>query len=179
VTGENVAQKRWLLFDWGDTLMRDDPSAEGPMVTWTHVEIVQGAVEVLTTLKPEWGLALATNAVASEEDQIRAALRRVGLDALIERIYCFRGVGYKKPAPEFFAFVLNDLGATVDQVVMVGDSFDIDVVGANNMGIQAIWLNERSDEIRVGALHRTILNLIDLPCALTELIAQNKLNRRG
>jgi putative hydrolase of the HAD superfamily len=82
----DLAKTSWLLFDWGDTLMRDDPSAEGPMVSWPKVEIVPGAIEVLTSLKPSWGLAMATNADASDESQIWAALKRVDLDRLIEKI---------------------------------------------------------------------------------------------
>lgn len=161
------AEKPWLLFDWGDTLMKDDPTAEGPMALWSHVEAVHGALEVLTSLKPEWRLALATNAVASNEDKIRAALKRVNLDQLIEMIFCFQSIGYKKPSPQFFACVLKDLGVTADQVIMVGDNFDIDVAGANGMGIRAIWLNGHSDEIRAGTWYRTIRNLIELPQVLT------------
>ena len=161
------ASKPWLLFDWGDTLMKDDPAAAGPMALWTHVETIPGAYEVLTRLRSEWSIALATNAADSNEPEIRAALRRVGLDQLIEMIFCFRSVGHKKPSPEFFAYVLKSLGVTCNQVVMVGDNFDVDVVGANQMGIRAIWLNSHTGEIRNGRLHQTIHSLMDLPTILT------------
>ena len=167
---DNSASTFWLLIDWGDTLMRDDSSADGPMVFWPQVEAVSGAVEVLTGLRSKWRLALATNADASDEPQIRAALKRVYLDQLIERIYCFRKIGHKKPSPEYFSFVVKDLGVPVNQIVMVGDSFDVDITGANQMGIRAIWLNERSNEIRSGERHRTIRKLVELPQVLEEFI---------
>jgi HAD superfamily hydrolase (TIGR01509 family) len=167
----NREKTSWLLFDWGDTLMRDNPTMPGPMVTWPKVEIVPGAVEVLTSLKPKWGLAIATNAAASDEAQIWAALKRVGLDPLIEKIYCFRKIGHKKPSQEFFTYILQDLGLTVDEVVMVGDAFEADVLGANRAGIRAVWLNERSGELRTGEMHRTIRGLIELPQVLEDLLS--------
>jgi len=124
----------------------------------------------LTSLKSDWRLALATNAAESDKAQIWAALKRVDLDKLIENIYCFRKIGHKKPSREFFEFILKDLGVTVDQVVMVGDSFEIDVVGANQVGIRAIWLNERSPDRCSGKLYRTISSLADLPQVLKEFI---------
>jgi putative hydrolase of the HAD superfamily len=65
---------------------------------------------------------------------------------------------------------LQDLGLTVDDVVMVGDSFESDVMGANRMGIRAIWLNERSAELRTGEMYRTIRNLSELPQVLEEFV---------
>ncbi len=170
---DKPAKAYWLLFDWGDTLMRDDPTADGPMVSWPEVEIVPDAVEVLTGLKSKWRIAVATNAAASDEPDIWAALRRVDLDLLIEKIYCYRKVGHKKPSREFFTYILEDLELTIHEVVMVGDSFETDIVGANLMGIRAIWLNERSAEIQTGAMYRTIRNLRALPQVLDEFLDRN------
>ena len=38
---------RVFLFDWGDTLMRDDPTQTGPMWQWPHVSALPGALNVL------------------------------------------------------------------------------------------------------------------------------------
>lgn len=61
------SKDRCLLFDWGDTLMRDFPQFSGSMATWPKVEMVDGADEVLQLLGTSWQLALATNAVDSTE----------------------------------------------------------------------------------------------------------------
>ena len=81
--------ERCILFDWGDTLMRVFPEYDGPMVGWPEVAAVSHAAEALEALRPGWLLAVATNAAASEEADIRAALRRAGLDRFFDRIYCF------------------------------------------------------------------------------------------
>ena len=76
-----------LLFDWGDTLMRDFNGFNGPMKDWPRLEVLPGAAEILAALHPDWNLALATNAEASDETDIRAALQRVDLDQWIDNVY--------------------------------------------------------------------------------------------
>jgi FMN phosphatase YigB (HAD superfamily) len=146
--------------------MRDDPNASGPMFTWDHVEVMPHAFQVLTSLRSEWLVALATNAVDSDETDIRTVLRRVNLDTLVDKVYCFRGIGYKKPSNEFFQYILNDLKLDCNQIIMIGDAFDKDVLGANQAGIRAIWLNTQTTESRTGSLYRTIHDLEELPIAL-------------
>jgi putative hydrolase of the HAD superfamily len=148
-----------LLFDWGDTLMRDFKEFSGPMKDWPEVEALPGAAEMLAGLHPDWILAVATNADVSEEAEIRAALNRVGLDRWLDKIYCFKKIGHKKPSPEFFAYILNDLGLAPDRVVMVGDNYEADVLGANACGLRAVWFNEFSQEDRRNDMHCTIHDL--------------------
>jgi HAD superfamily hydrolase (TIGR01509 family) len=159
-------ESRCVLFDWGDTLMQDLAEFEGPMVTWPRVAVVPHAEEALAELRGTWTLALATNAAASDEKDIWAALRRVGLDRYLDKVYCLRGVGHQKPSPEFFEHILEDLGIERSRVLMVGDSFERDVLGANRCGIRAIWLNENTEEAREGEMYRTIHSLRSLPRAI-------------
>ena len=158
--------KGCLLFDWGDTLMRDFKDLRGPMKDWPRLEAVPGAVNLLATLHPDWTLGLATNANDSGEADIRAALQRVNLDPLLERVYCFKKIGHKKPSLAFYQYILEDLQLTVDSVCMVGDNYETDVLGANACGLRAIWFNEHSLEMRVGGLYRTIHALRELPGCL-------------
>jgi HAD superfamily hydrolase (TIGR01662 family) len=157
-----------LLFDWGDTLMRDFKQFTGPMQAWPRLEAVPGAVETLALLHSSWTIALATNAADSDEAAIRAALRRVGLDAWIDRIYCFANVGFRKPDPAFFRYILADLGLDPRRVCMVGDNFALDVLGANACGLRAVWFNPGSLEEHRSALHRTIHHFRLLPDVLKD-----------
>jgi FMN phosphatase YigB (HAD superfamily) len=147
--------------------MKDLPGFSGPMVGWPRVEAIEGAFEVLEQLHKSWMVALATNAVNSNEEQIWAALRRISLDCFVDKIYCFRKIGHKKPSPEFFAYVLNDLGLDSSSVFMVGDDFESDIVGAVRCGLRAIWLNKQSDEERTADMYRTVHDLRSLPQTLS------------
>jgi putative hydrolase of the HAD superfamily len=130
-----------VLFDWGDTLMRDFPQFEGPMASWPVVEVMPHATEALGDLRSAgWSTALATNAADSSESQIRDALRRGAISHLVDRIYCFGNTGAAKPDVRFFEFILSDLGLAASDVVMVGDRERNDVRGALDAGLRAVWL---------------------------------------
>src|SRR5574340_1232596 len=100
-----------VMFDWGDTLMNDDPSMQVPMVDWPRVEAVEGAAALLEYLVASGRRCiLATSADVSSPDQIRLALARVELDSFIERIYSFTSTGLPK-GDLFYRHILADLGA--------------------------------------------------------------------
>jgi putative hydrolase of the HAD superfamily len=162
--------KGCLLFDWGDTLMSVFPEFDGPMKDWPTVEAVPGAVEMLAALHPDWTLVLATNAADSEEEEIRLALRRVGLDRWLDKIYCFKTIGRTKPSPEFFNYILNDLGLSPERAIMVGDAYEADVLGANACGLRAVWFNEYTSEEHKNEKQRTIHELGALPALLPEFM---------
>jgi hypothetical protein len=61
------------IFDWGDTLMVDLPGQNGPMCDWPEIEVVAGATECLSALSKFAKCHVATNALNSNESQIRAA----------------------------------------------------------------------------------------------------------
>jgi HAD superfamily hydrolase (TIGR01662 family) len=165
-----VFNKGCLLFDWGDTLMRDFKEFNGPMKDWPRLEAIPGAAKTLAALHPDWTLALATNAEDSEEADIRAALQRVDLDRFLDIVYCFRKIGHKKPSGAFYQYILDDLNLPLSSICMVGDNYQTDVLGANACGFHAVWFNEHSLEEQYGDLQRTIHALCALPYALQDYI---------
>jgi len=48
--------------------------------------------------------------------------------------------GVSKPDPEIFRIALRRLGLAPGDCLMVGDSFDRDVVPAKRLGLRAVWL---------------------------------------
>lgn len=55
-----------------------------------------------------------------------------------------------KPRPELFLEALKRYRLNADEVIHIGDSLMSDVGGAQNVGIQAIWLNRLNKPIRDG-----------------------------
>jgi len=133
----------WLLVDWGNTLMRDLPF-EGPMEGWPRVEVLPGAVESLERLRGGMRVALVTNAAESDEAAIWRALRRADVARLLDRVFCARAVGARKPSTEFYRSVLGELGVTAESAAAVGDDWDSDVLGARSAGIRAVWMSDDS-----------------------------------
>lgn len=131
-----------VLFDWGGTLMREFPEAQGPMALWPRVEALPFVRETLETLHSDWLLGLATNAADSDGPQIVEALRRVELDRSIDEIFCARRIGAHKPSAVYFDAVVSALGLPRNQIVMVGDDYEKDVLGARRAGLHALWFSE-------------------------------------
>ena len=151
-----------ILFDWGDTVMYDDPSSMMPMVEWEAVQVVEGIHELLTYLHAGGRrIVLATGASISDEEQIRGALKRGGLDTYFAHIYCFKNTRLSK-GEAFYRHILNDLGLTSEAALMVGDGFEKDVQQANRAGIFAVWFNPRSKEKCSSDLHFTVHSLQEL-----------------
>lgn len=50
-------------------------------------------------------------------------------------------VGWRKPAPEFFAAVVRAFGCAANEVLLVGDDFENDYLGATAAGLPALLLD--------------------------------------
>lgn len=145
-----------ILFDWGDTVMRDCPEITIPMVEWQTIEVIDGVADVLEYLHSAGRrIVLATSASISDEGQIRRALARGGLDTYFSRLYCFKNTNLPK-GEEFYRHILNDIGISASEALMVGDGFEKDVEIPNQLGIFAVWFNPKSEEARSGNLQVTV-----------------------
>jgi putative hydrolase of the HAD superfamily len=163
---------RWVLFDWGGTLMLEDGPPELPMAQWPTLHTVDGAFALLSTLARERRLGLATNAAVSDRALIEQALERVQLRQFLSALFCYRELGVKKWEPAFWDCVVAQLGVTREEILMVGDDVEQDVLAPQRAGIAAVWLN------RDGALApatsqiipiRSIARLDELPAMLAVL----------
>lgn len=151
-----------ILFDWGDTVMYDHPEITTPMVEWETVEVVEGIADVLDYLHSSGRrIVLATSAEISDEGQIRGALARGGLDRYFAHIYCFKNTNLPK-GEEFYRHILNDLGISAPEALMVGDGFEKDVQIPNTLGMFAVWFNQKTGETRKNKLHITIHSMQEL-----------------
>ncbi len=152
----------YVMFDWGDTIMRDDPAMTTPMAQWPTVAAVEGTEETLKAIHRQRKIIMATGAVQSNEADIRFALQRVNLANYFDRIFCFKNTGLRKPSEEFYRHILETIQAQPSDLLMVGDNFESDVLAANRVGIPAMWLNAKDATERQGAQYWTIHRLQEL-----------------
>ena len=129
-----------ILFDWGNTVMLDDPASTIPMVEWQTVEVIEGIAYVLEYLHPSGR---------------RIVLARGGLASYFSRIYCFKNTNLSK-GEALYRHILSDLSIPATDALMVGDGFEKDIQAANSVGIFAVWFNPRSEETRPGELYITV-----------------------
>ena len=68
-------------------------------------------------------------------------LRVAGVVDLFDTIVVSDAVGWRKPRPEIFDQALRRLGVDASDALFVGDRADIDVVGAQRIGMPVAWVN--------------------------------------
>ncbi len=68
-------------------------------------------------------------------------LEAAGVAGLFEVVVVSDAVGWRKPAPVIFEVALDRLRLSPAEALFVGDRADIDVLGAQRMGMHAVWLN--------------------------------------
>lgn len=66
-------------------------------------------------------------------------LQALGIHNLIDTILISEQEGIKKPQPEIFLRALEKLGVTPEESLYVGDHPENDVIGAQNVGMKAVW----------------------------------------
>ena len=86
-------------------------------------------------------------AVVSNFDYTPTALDilgRAGITDLLETIVVSDGIGWRKPHARIFEETLARLRLPPAAALFVGDRLDIDVAGAQALGMDAVWINREA-----------------------------------
>ena len=106
--------------------------------------LFEGAVEILDYLILKYKLHIITNGF---EEVQHKKLKNSGIDHYFSTVTTSEEVGVKKPNPKVFLTALNKANSLPTQSVMIGDSLEADILGANNIGMQTIFYNYRNESI--------------------------------
>lgn len=162
----NTDTLRLIIFDWGDTLMRDFPGKPGPMYTWDIVEEIPGARPLLDYLQAKYTLCVATNAGVSDTEAMRKALQRVNFDSYFSGFFSSKDLGVAKPDPEFFLRICHQMQVKPDESVMVGNDYQKDIQGAAQAGLYTVFFNKNQQE---GVFPEADLVITHLPELIVKL----------
>ena len=106
--------------------------------------LFEGAVEILDYLILKYKLHIITNGF---EEVQHKKLKNSGIYHYFSTVTTSEEVGLKKPNPKVFLTALNKANSLPTQSVMIGDSLEADILGANNIGMQTIFYNYRNESI--------------------------------
>lgn len=106
--------------------------------------LFDNTVEILEYLKPNYRLHIITNGF--KEVQF-GKLSKANIDHYFETITNSEMVGVKKPNPIIFNHALKLAQANLEESVMVGDNYEADILGALNVGLDAICFNYHKEEL--------------------------------
>lgn len=119
----------------------------------TH--LLEGAEELLEYLKPKYNLHIITNGF--QEVQI-GKLNNTDLIRYFDVVVNSEMAGVKKPNPQIFELALQMANVEKKNAIMIGDSLEADVLGALNIGLDAICYNYHQDNIPISIKQVTHLN---------------------
>jgi HAD superfamily hydrolase (TIGR01549 family) len=104
---------------------------------------VPGAIELLQILKGSYTIGIISNNLLDEQLN---KMRRIGIVEHIDTFAISEEVGVAKPDPKIFEVALERAGVTADEAILIGDSWNNDVLGALQVGIRPIWFNRNETE---------------------------------
>lgn len=163
---------RWVLFDWGGTLMSEEGPLDMPMALWPEVRPIEGAAPMLEALAKRYRLGVATNASISTRGMIESALGRVGLREPFSEVFCYSDIGARKDEDAFWRAVLERLGVEASALAMVGDSLEQDVLAPRRFGIASLWFDPQGRDAPAGI--PSVQRLEQVPAAVAALFAAGR-----
>jgi putative hydrolase of the HAD superfamily len=119
--------------------LADDYIRISPLKKNLHTD----AIEVLTYLKSKYELNIITNGF-NEVQYLK--IEHSGLTHFFKNIITSEKAGFQKPDIRIFEYALKQANASPNKSVMIGDSFDADIMGAHKAGIKAIYFNPKKQK---------------------------------
>ena len=82
-------------------------------------------------------------------------LERAGVTGLFAAVIVSDAIGWRKPRREIFDAALQRLGVGPGEALFVGDRADMDVLGAQRIGMDAAWINRDAEPLPTGVAQPT------------------------
>jgi HAD superfamily hydrolase (TIGR01549 family) len=108
------------------------------------------ALEVLQELAAR-GLRLGMFSNATHDPFIQRLVDRFGFRPWLDPALSSAGTGIRKPDPLALAPILAAWGLPPESVVMVGDTLEADILGAQRAGMRSVWLHAPEDARQEGS----------------------------
>lgn len=124
----------------------------------TKPGLVRGVKQVLEQFRGKYKFHILSNGF----DEIQfIKLKSSGVDHFFDKVITSGRAGFRKPQPEIFEFALNEIGASKNECVMIGDNPVSDIEGAYNYGIDQIYFNTHKKSCAIAPTH-TIINFDEI-----------------
>jgi len=99
-------------------------------------------IEILEYLSKKYTLHVITNGF---EEVQHLKLKNSAIKKYFSSITTSEEVGLKKPNPVIFETALIKASTVPQKSIMIGDSFEADIVGAENVGMHTLFFNYRNE----------------------------------
>lgn len=104
--------------------------------------LMPGTLELLSALKPHFGMHIITNGFAETQS---VKLAHSGLATFFDHIICSDELGVNKPEAKIFVHAMKLAGAERRESLMIGDNLQVDILGARNAGLDQVYYNPQKE----------------------------------
>ena len=116
-------------------------------LTTAHFSLLPGAEELVRYLAKKYPLVVLSNGFIEVQHE---KIERSGLGDCFAHVVLSEEVGCQKPNPRIYQVALEKCGMLAEDVLMIGDSWNSDIQGAINAGIDQIWSRKSKDPLPEG-----------------------------
>lgn len=117
--------------------------------------LLENTQETLEYLHPNYKLHIITNGF---EEVQHNKLKNSQISPFFNTVTTSEEAGVKKPHPEIFYLALKKSGANPQNSLMIGDSYEADILGAKNIGMRSVFFDYYQREEEFPALKIKKLN---------------------
>ena len=131
-----------VLLDASGTFLYSSP-------TKTHrVDVFADAFKLLNAFRSRriGKRPIRTAVVTNWGNAVSHMIAELGLDNCFDTIVTADDSRFTKPAPEIFALAASRLELPIENCIHIGDSLFDDALGAQNAGLQSIWVRRRAND---------------------------------
>lgn len=121
-----------------DEVLAERFSKEFFAIIPTKSRLMPHAKEVLEYLAPKYNLYILSNGFRELQSH---KMRSAGVDDYFKKIILSEDIGVLKPWPEIFNFALSATQSELRESLMIGDSWEADIVGAHGIGMHQVFYN--------------------------------------
>ena len=142
VTKDELNRQRYLYpleaVGAGDSVLAKAYEKDSLSVIPTKSRLMPHVHEVLEYLSPKYNLYILSNGF--KELQVHK-MRSSGIDNYFKKVVLSDDIGILKPWPEIFHFALSATQSQLNESLMIGDSWENDIVGAAGVGMHQVFYN--------------------------------------
>jgi len=104
--------------------------------------LFNGVSDILKYLKPKYNLHIITNGFEYVQQK---KMELSGIRHFFDKIINSENAGAKKPSNKIFNYALTLTNQNPKNCLMIGDNFEADIMGAINIGMNAIHFNSTGE----------------------------------
>jgi putative hydrolase of the HAD superfamily len=174
IVSADFGQMIQLYVKWQLThLALKDPALEQHLIAEFTAPVRQAVAANVRLLADLADRDFELGVVSNGCGNVEALCADFGYTPFLSLIVDSRRVGISKPDPAIFSFAAEKLGRRPETILMVGDSFERDVVPAKKIGMKTAWLEgpEPRSCPDPSVIDLRLKRLADLPGWLSPLAA--------